>query len=776
MTSPSSTIVNPTPATGLSVRRPRLQVFCDGEPLPYVLELTVTRGLDQDLATAEIIYPHPLPDIVRQWSRIQILAGAGTNYVERFVGYVVGIESALWPGAKTIRCQDVLAIAANFFTAEEMDLHGFTDAQAVQEVLFGCSYNETTFEQGVPDAAGTGVILADVEEAQLFWELGQSGLECIQGIDSISLGWRTYATAGGRIVRTLIATDPNKAAAVWEFGEGIDIVDGSASTEILDPRNEITISGFDGTIQATLDPADDPFDWNRNTYWIRFQALRTQAIHSGIISPTDVALYILSQIGKPLISITFSTHLDIPFRGQEIVKVTSEHLEVDQNFWVQSVQLTIGGDGTFSQTITGISALQPQNRHMVVPPIDSGGVATPGADVSPVALAAPTAIANADVLADFTIVGIDKELAAPAELPDDTGSTYYVVAVADTSTSVTGQIVGQAWTAAGPGVRITTGSGPTFTTAFTDLDGATITLVATDSNGSEGTVTLPIDSTANPIRSRKLYALTPTSYEAFDGTEWRTLPPVAPSKVQSLGGGPWWGADHYVAYSADDLVTPPVEVAALPPGEDVTALWPHETNPALVAVGGADGSVAVSTDTGATWTQKTSLGEEIQGIIISIFREAELHVVTPSGWYTSDDQGDSWRLVRGGDFVYLELSHTRNIVVTAAGVLEKAEDGTPFTGNTSPIQAATAHIREDRFAAIALDGSTWVVDTDGSYTLTAAEPIPAGDVLPGGAYRDGQVVNLLFYAAQGGGIFKSIDFLATANGYLRVRDPSRLGP
>src|SRR5690349_19520255 len=295
--------------------------------------MTITRGLDQDMATAEIIYPHPLPDVVRQWSKVQILAGAGTYYTERFVGYVIGIDSALWPGAKTIRCQDVLAIAANKFTPEEQDLHDMTDQFAVREVLFDCGYHEGTFRliNGDTPGSGTGVLLADVEEAQLFWELGQSGLECIQGIDSISLGWRTYATAGGSIVRTFINTDPNTTQTVHDFAEGVDIIDGSATTDILDPRNEITVTGFDGSVTVSLDPEDDPFYWAKNSYWIRFMALRTQVLSAGVLNPEDVARYILSQIGKPLISVTFSTHLDIPFVGQEVIGLTSEHLEVDQN-------------------------------------------------------------------------------------------------------------------------------------------------------------------------------------------------------------------------------------------------------------------------------------------------------------------------------------------------------------------------------------------------------------------------------------------------------------
>jgi hypothetical protein len=779
-----SVIVNPAAASGLTVRRPRVQVFIDGEPLPFVLELTITRGLDQDLATAEITYPHPLPDFVRQWSEVRILAGAGTHYLERFVGYVVGVDMSLWPGAKLIRCQDVLAIAANRFSPEEVDLHDMTDQFAVREVLFGCGYRETLFSGivGTTPGSGTGVLLADVQEAQLWWELGSSGLEAIQQIDSISLGWRTYATAGGVIVRTLIDTDPNKVATVYDFGEGVDIIDGSATMEILDPRNEITVTGFDGSVTVTLDPDDDPFHFSRNAYWIRFMALRTQAISSGVINPQDVALYILSQIGKPLISVTFSTHLDIPFVGQEVIGLTSERLEVDQNFWVQSVQLSITPDGQFTQTITGISALQPQNRHMVVPPVDVGDVPSvdPGDDIPGPELGPASPVADADILVDFSIVGIDKEVAAPPDLPDDLGSAYFIVTCSDTSASRTGTIATRAWTAAGTGVRITSGDQPTFTTAFTDLADATITLEVTDSNGSSGSVTRNVLDAEAPVRARALYACTDTAYYASDGEVWRSFAPTGHGAVTVVGGGPYWGTDQgWFAYTTDYLATAPTETDVT--DDAITAIWVHETQEGHVTIGTDDGALYVTTNHGATWAGAVGpdgIGEglAIHFVIVSIFNVNEWHVVTPTGWHRSQDAGATWTLIRAGDFVYLELSHSRNIIVTAGGALQKAENGQAFTGITGTVVAATAHIRADRFYALTSDGNTWVQDTDGSFAMVAGAPIPVGAPYVAGTYRDGLMVDLIFFAAQTGGLFKSLDGFTTANGYLRLLTEGRLTP
>jgi hypothetical protein len=166
----------------------------------------------------------------------------------------------------------------------------------------------------------------------------------------------------------------------------------------------------------------------------------------------------------------------------------------------------------------------------------------------------------------------------------------------------------------------------------------------------------------------------------------------------------------------------------------------------------------------------------VKFIIVSIHDSSELHVVTPEGWFKSQDEGETWESVRAGDFTYLELSHSRNIIVTAAGALEKAEDGTPFTGITGTVVAATAHIREDRFYALTSDGNTWVQDTDGSFAMVAGEPIPDGEPYHAGTYRDGLMIDLVYFAAQDGGLWKTLDGFTSANGYLRILRDGMITP
>jgi hypothetical protein len=764
-------ITNPAPASGLLRRFPRLVVLVDGTPLPHVLEATTTRGLDQDVATATITVPHPLPDYVRMWSKVQLLIGVDDpdpdppyqGLQTRFTGYVTSPPATQWPPSRTLQCEDVLSIAKYSYPRGEQRLTDETDRSAVELILEHVGYSGGIFDIG----AGTGRILGDIDEANLFWEEGTTALAKIQEIDSISLGWRTYGTAGGRIARSLIDTDPNTTSEVWWFNEGVDAFDASMTADIKDAKNEITVTGFgDVTAEAKLDPDQDPYAWWHNSYWLRFKMLQAR-VSGTLLNTTDQAAWILSQLNKNVVKVTFTTHLGILFTGQEVIGLTSERLEVDQRFWVQSVQTAAAADGSFSQTITAVSELdQNVNRRIQNPPIVTPSALPPGVPAAvppPRPPAAPTA---SDLVVSFGIDALDKEMAAPAAVLDDHGTAHYTLTASDTSTSRQGRVASRAWAASGPGVTVASGSGPTFTTSFTSLAGATITLTVTDSHGFSKSKTLPVQTGGTPLRLRKLYSVTDTTLEAFDGSQWRSATPGGPAQV--VGAGPYWGAGSDVYHSADDLQSPPTSAAALAGGEQIKSIWVHERRDGYVAVGGAGGSVAVSHDHGATWEQKTAPpGGAVNFIIVSINDYREIHAVTPAGWYKSQDEGQTWDQVRAGSFVYLELAPARNIVITSAGQLQNADTGTPFTGPTAPIVAATAHIRSDQFYAIAADGSTWVQAGPGRYAMT---PYPAG------AYRDGTLVDLVYFAAQDGGLFKTLDGFRSAEGYLRLRASGLLTP
>jgi hypothetical protein len=171
-------ITNPTPAAGLLLRRPRQQVYVDGTLLTDVLGISTVRGYDQDIATCDIVCPYPLPDFVRHFSHIQVLIGVDdpdpdkpyNGLRERFVGYVITFQNALWPGAITVHCEDALALAKYAYTPAEMDLSGDTDKQAIYRILTeGVGYQGSMLDIG-----GNNTLLTDMDEASIWWEVGQT--------------------------------------------------------------------------------------------------------------------------------------------------------------------------------------------------------------------------------------------------------------------------------------------------------------------------------------------------------------------------------------------------------------------------------------------------------------------------------------------------------------------------------------------------------------------------------------------------------------------------
>jgi hypothetical protein len=778
-------MVTPT----LEVRHPKHLMYIAGNiVLPKPIDITITRGLDQELGTCVINYPYPLPPSIAYWQRISVLIGVTYfpdpglpqyRTVQRFVGYITGFSESLYPGAVAITCEDVMVIAKHTYTPTAMELTNETDVSAIKRILGrpeqnvgGCGIGTSLpFE-------GNGKFLADDDDTELFWDEDRTALEQIQQIDETSMGYRTMQMADGRVIRRFLDTNPKTEQYVHHYQEGVDIIEGTATSEIVSPLNTIQVTGFDLDYELHVPADQDPFDWMRNSYWIRWLFLRHQGPFQQALSITDSMAWLLSQLEKRIIKLNFSSHLPILYQGIEVIRVTSARLNVSQNFWVQSVQEQIDSTGQYTQTITCVSELiREKQRPVVVPPVIPPINVTPGQPSEhPITEATPdVAPSAADLLVGYSIDSVERELATPATVAGNEGFIY-TIHFTDTSTSRQGTIVSRSWSAEGT-VGPSTGTQDTFIATFTSLEDSNLTLTVTDSNGSTASLEGPVQLAGVPVTSRKLYACTDTTYEAFDGTQWRSQEPVsAPSNVTVVAGGPWWGAGNFVAYSADDLATPAVEVAALPGGEDIISIWKHESVEGDVAVGGNAGSVAISHDKGATWTQVTSPGSAVNFIIVSIFDANEVHVVTPEGWLKSQDGGQNWNMVRAGNFKYLELSHTRNIVVTSAGVLQRGEDGTPFTGNTSPIVAATAHIRQDKFYAIAEDGTTWIQDAEGSYTLVAGEPIPAGEPYTAGAYRDGLQVDLVYFAAQDGGLYKTLDGFRTPEGYMRLRTVGELTP
>lgn len=749
-------------------RDPVLQVFIDGRLLPNVTGCRVTRGFEQEFANAQVTLAGSAPAWVKQGSQVVVrMGGTVATAYQRFFGYVGPFGSQLWTPADTLECGDTLMFAKYFHPSEDVDLSNLTDEQIITRVFQ---------EMGVPSTligsiGGTGKIFGEDPETPLVWPRVMTAAAVIDEVDQISLGWRTWVDAGGVVRRTEIIELPSDTPA-YVFTEGVDIISGTATYELPEPNNEVTVLGDD--VAYTVDDGGaNTIAWHVNPFTLPAPMLQQETTSPTQLSAQEVAEWLLEHLNRNLVTVNLMTHRDELLSADMTVEVYAPHLRTHSLFWVQNVVSGIAaGTGQFRQELQLVSERSLEQLSDLedgpiepINPFDGAPLPLPPPPTLPPAV-------GTDVIVSFSLAPIDKEVV----LIDGVETTLYTVQATDTTVPASAEVATRAWTASGPGAAPTSGANPEFTAAFTSLTGAEITLTITDTLGNTGEFSRPLDGGGgSPTKVKKLYAATSADWEVFDGATWRTYTPA--SAMLAIAPGPQAGAGSEALRTTDNLATPASTSTPFASG-NVSAIWNEEdVNTTDVVAGQSAGSVAISTDGGATWSIVAGPGGEIRRIILSRFVANQIHVICgdsgggDAGYYTSSDNGDSWTLQRAGDFVEIVLSHSRNVVVTAAGGLERAEEpGDPFTFPGSPtIVAAAAHIRQDAFYAWASDGSTYASDAPGSFAMEAREAIPdSGTPHVRSGDNDGEMVDMVYVAASSGA-WKSIDGMRTADAYFKLR-------
>lgn len=765
MTSGISLVSPPTTI----IRRPILTVVVDGTPLPDVLEATTTRGLDQDIATASITVKSGLRSNVLKYSQVEIYMGATAigAAAPRFNGYIVDWQAGLWPGTMTLLCEDPLALAKGYYNPTPIDQKNKTDTSAVRQIL------ETAgFDPDQIDLEGGGKKIGKLDEASNLWDIKTSALERIKQIDSISYGYRTFALTSGRIVRRFIGLVPGDDFS-HHYQEGLDILEGSLSSEKVDPANQISIEGTG--IKGTSTSDADPKQWRRSPYFKRLKALKQQSVDADYLNFDELSAYLLARMGKWLIKVSFSTHVEELYQFGDILKVTAAHLDgVAQTFWIQTVSASMSQAGAFTNSFTLVSEMLPTMRGVQHPL--SGGTPLPASPTPP-----PVAPM---ILADFLVgpVLVEQVIVADAYV------TLYDLLCTDTSTSPVGQIVSWAWTVSGGGGLPASGSDRYLTVTCTDLTACVVALTVTDSLGNTGTVTRPLNAVASSRRYRKLYDAATAVAEAWDGFTWRTQPPSSGNVVGVAPGPVWWNDDDpgLVLHSDDDLRTAATPTTPFA-GEAVSAAWIElDISASRVAAGGALGSLAVSSDATASWVLRNDPtgADPVLRVYISRFNPSEFHVLTANAYFTSFNGGASWstRLAAAVSEVFndLCLSHTRNMLASNQGVRNVGAGtvGTLLTGITAGrnVVSIQPDIKVDRFYAIDSTGATWIMASDGATAFSAGSALPGGvQGLVRATHRDGTVAKVIYIAGGTGGLWKTTDGHASSGGYHQLRKPSVLG-
>ena len=816
------------PAYGI-VNRTFVRIEVDGREVVFHHGCSVSYSFEQSVAEAEFEVPWNYPSWLVKWAPVKITIGANPSTAKpRFSGYVMAIEAKLWEPGLRVKCRGILVKAVYGFppTSIGVNLGEGTDQQIIQMCLEKCGIPTSMLSiQGAGKILGSDMGLGDFGDyidpgmdlpdvpAGYIWGANQSGMSLIQSIEQVTLGYRTHDTPSGVVVRRRYSTIPYDTAK-HEFKQGVNILDGSMSFRVKEPVDQVTIIDRNGNI-TTYPPTLD-VDIGAPTQVITSPWIIDQI---GGLTPVEVANWRLEQMGWTFIQVGFSTFEDVDLRPGDTVYCESPWMRVNQNFYVQAVKHTVDEGGMYTQSLTLVSELGLGNWNpgITTPIGPDTPPGTPGP--APAPPLPPPPPPDPGLEGQFAIKIMQEVL--------DDGSTIYDVVATSTYSdpTVATDSSTATWEADGPGCSVTEGSGPTFTTSFTSLEGATITLTE---GGVSGTRQLDNGAGESTTNIKKMYACTETQMLAFDGTEWRVQTPSGGEPVTCVGNGPFWGAGNRLYFSHDDLETEAIYTEAVPPGELVASIWVTQEGygsdlpslpgdpipdpsltPPMVFVGGNLGSLRVSLDGGENWEDRfPQHNTEIEPIVPNIIHRivtqkgnpSNVMVASINGWFQSIDGGLDFGSeeerapgsAHQGRFIQVVSGTVRSLAVSKStdllpysrvywiqGTWEGAPVGgtkTDFNYEGVPLEGvvgAAAHIQLDKIYAIKDDGTTYHQHTEpeNSTTLLLGAPIPDGGIpAEGGIAADEDMVDVVYVAADNG-LWKSIDGFRTEGGWKKLKSP-----
>jgi hypothetical protein len=808
-----------SPRTRSIYQRPRLEVYIDDIRVPRVASIRISRTLQTSIAKAEIVLPNPVPDHVKMGARVVIQAGV-SRFVARFTGYLTLPGSSIWPGRLTFRCEDVLSNAAMYFPLDDFAVDGLQDQNIVQTVLEMAGFSPVKLH-----IQGQSVIVYPSEEDPTTWPPQESAQEVYEEVDKATPGtWRTWAEPDGHIYRRSF-NGPALLSPIRVYEEGRDFTSGDLTLERRDPKAVIAQLGQDviDSIMAggdpDIDPREGPF-WDRYRYW---DAHRDESPYPS--DPERTQAWMITKIFDTVVHVSLTVFDDEPFMFGSTFRVVAPRSRTNALVWTQSQDIQLDSNSRWRMQLGGVALLDdpdvlpmlpvdsgivppiapipppgsvPPGRGVPlvkppvrpplgapvppapapappppapvppgtgVPPGGGGGIGGPGEPLPPAVTAVIEPVAMERELRIVTVT----EVIDGVEVTHEVEREVFVARVKNASTSTGGTVVSVTWSTTGD--ASVAGYGPAtlpdglyFTTAFAVLAGSEIHLSATDSTGLVGTASLPMDADTLAIVKRKLFAMTETEVEEFDGTDWQVQTPTTPPISQSTGGPVWGTGADLVLVSADALATIPTEVSS-GLGTSVPVVFNDDGDSLIIAVD-PTGTVAASDDDGATWTT----GDPLPGEPRYLFKDPSgpIRAATTAGLFSSGDGGLSWSTVREGGFEMWALGSIRHAVLMDDFTAE-TESGTPITGASDLAAVAVDHVTDEIFA-VGTDGTGYKTDPGGTVFTAQPGTIPAGVEIRG--MLQDPVIDKLFYLACGsGGVYKTIDGFATEGGVMQIRKP-----
>lgn len=347
------------------VRQLAHEVSFNGTVLANVLSYSWSLGYD--LAVGEAVV------------RLPIVSTAGTYYddvtisvngVPRWSGVLVEWNYALYPRAVTMVCRGRLQFAQQYRLEGEVDPD---EGLALADLLGAFSGTDEQIVQAVLDRAGvstnggsiggTGTVLGTVAPEEFTWREGESALDYIHRIDTISLGYRTFETAGGQIFRSQISSRPSGSPDLT-FTEGVDISDGSSARTVREAHNAARVGGY--AVGDFADPrvwyevSSNPFQSESNPRVFNMTnpmiERKSEASAGQGISCEAMANYWLGELNREVVHVTMTTpRTDLIGPGQvHLVQGpggAADRLGTGEKLWVQRNNGNLDQSGAFSQTM-----------------------------------------------------------------------------------------------------------------------------------------------------------------------------------------------------------------------------------------------------------------------------------------------------------------------------------------------------------------------------------------------------------------------------------------
>jgi hypothetical protein len=742
--------------------------------LPQVLSLRVVFGLDIRVSECYVTVP-TLPSWIRKWDPVMVAAGPDPAHLYwRFGGYYLHNRRTLDPIGCELVCYGPLVRARVTVNNTEggTDMAnsptGRTDEAVVELALdnSGLTTAELArlgmgrFIQGTGKTLGT--VAWDVDDlgfptGPLACRQGESWMAYVERLEEVTLGYRTFEAPSGYIVRTLAKPIPSSTAA-HSFTEGVDIFSADLTEEILQIKNKVIATGYD------INDGGGPFTYTASQESPHLRAPDGSALYvpqdipnsmmekstsaeaGDGISCQEVGLWRLEVGNREDRRLRYTTPSgEILFPQQTVAIASPNRLAITDKFVIQHLEMTLRPEEGWAQALVvqgGVGSSAPIDR----PPL---GAFQMVCDVETVV------VGGVEVL-------------------------RYTVYCIDSSPGMSGAISTRAWTATGGSPS--SGSGQTFSAVYSDVAGKAITLVVTDENGLQGSVTLPVPPASSPRWFRRpLYFAATVHAEAFDGSTTRTDAENASRQVTVVANGPLWAADRTAMRSADYLATNAPESAPFG-AVTATALWMEtDVSTSLAMAGAWDGRIAFSPDGGATWTVVDGLtSEPVLRVVINRYALQQRFRLSATNYCDTVDGGASWSVLHAAPegHTFFDVAHSFDRAYLLIGddgaggpyAIDSGGVEQTFPVGAAGLIAVAARI-EGGYAVLDSNGAVFLSES-GSDTFTAAEPLPAGCTpLPRSMWRDGEMGGVFFIACGAAGVYKTIDAFGSAGGYYRIRQP-----